>query len=163
MPTRRQVLTAGAATLTLAPLLAWLTGPDPVVDEALLPFRKSDAEWKRALTPAQYRVLRRRATERAFTSPLDHETRHGTYLCAGCAHPVFRSDTKFDSGTGWPSFWAPIDGAISSSVDRSWFLVRTEVRCAACGSHLGHLFADGPPPTGLRYCVNGLALQFRIA
>jgi peptide-methionine (R)-S-oxide reductase len=160
MATRRQILTAGVTTLALAPLLAWITAPDPVVDEGSLPIRKSDAEWQRALTPEQYRVLRRRATERPFTSPLDAEKRAGTYLCAGCAHPVFSSATKFDSGTGWPSFWAPIDGAIATSVDRSWFMIRTEVRCAACGGHLGHVFTDGPRPTGLRYCINGAALRF---
>ena len=163
MPTRRQFLTAGVVTVTLAPLLTWVTRPDAVADDPSLLIRKTDAEWQRTLTPPQYRVLRRRATERAFTSPLDHETRSGTYVCAGCGHAVFASAAKFDSGTGWPSFWAPIDGAIGTSVDRSWFMVRTEVHCASCGSHLGHLFSDGPRPTGLRYCINGIALQFRAA
>jgi peptide-methionine (R)-S-oxide reductase len=166
MPTRRQFLTAGITTVTLAPLLVWLTGPDrtnATLDETSLAVRKSDGEWQRTLTPARYRVLRRQATERPFSSPLDHETGRGTYVCAGCGRPVFLSATKFDSGTGWPSFWAPVDGAVGTSVDRSWFMVRTEVHCASCGGHLGHLFADGPRPTGLRYCINGLALEFRSA
>jgi peptide-methionine (R)-S-oxide reductase len=163
MPTRRQFLTAGATTLTLAPLVAWITKPDLVPDEPLLPIRKSDADWQRTLTPAQYRVLRRRGTERAFSSPLDHEVRRGTYLCAGCGRAVFASDAKFDSGTGWPSFWTPLDDAVATRVDRSWLMVRTEVRCPSCGGHLGHVFADGPRPTGLRYCINGVALQFTPA
>ena len=124
---------------------------------------KSDEEWQRILTPAQYRVLREHGTERAWTSPLDNEKRSGTYACAGCANPLFSSETKFDSGTGWPSFWAPIEGAIGASEDRSLFMVRTEVHCARCGGHQGHVFEDGPPPTGLRYCINGVALDFRSA
>lgn len=121
---------------------------------------RSEDEWRALLTPAQFKVLREHGTERAGSSPLDHEQRVGTYLCAGCDLPVFRSDTKFDSGTGWPSFYAPIDGAIGTSEDRSFFMTRTEVHCRRCGGHLGHVFDDGPPPTGLRYCMNGVALKF---
>ena len=122
---------------------------------------KSDEEWRHELTAEQYAVLRRRDTERPWTSPLDKESRTGTYLCAGCSLPLFSSTTKFESGTGWPSFWAPMDGAIATSEDRSFlFLVRTEVHCRRCGGHLGHVFKDGPQPTGLRYCMNGVALKF---
>jgi peptide-methionine (R)-S-oxide reductase len=123
---------------------------------------KSNAEWQRELTPEQYAVLRRHDTERPWTSPLNKEDRPGTYLCAGCDLPLFSSNTKFESGTGWPSFWASIEAAIETSEDRSFlFLVRTEVHCSRCGGHLGHVFKDGPQPTGLRYCMNGVALKFR--
>jgi peptide-methionine (R)-S-oxide reductase len=122
---------------------------------------RSDEEWRRALTAEQYAVLRGHETERPWTSPLDKEQRLGTYLCAGCDLPLFSSHTKFESGTGWPSFWAPIEGSIETSQDRSFFfLVRTEVHCRRCGGHLGHVFDDGPQPTGLRYCMNGVALKF---
>ena len=124
------------------------------------PVQKTEEEWRRVLPPERFRILRGHATERPFSSPLDHETRRGTFVCAGCGHPLFASTTKFDSGTGWPSFWAPLDGAIGTRIDRSLFMVRTEVHCANCGGHLGHVFDDGPRPTGLRYCMNGLALQF---
>jgi peptide-methionine (R)-S-oxide reductase len=124
---------------------------------------KTDAEWRRTLTPEQYRVLRRHGTERPGTSPLDKEYGAGVYSCAGCDRAVFSSETKFDSRTGWPSFWAPIEGAIGTSVDRSLFTTRTEVHCRRCGGHLGHVFDDGPPPTGLRYCMNGVALTFQRA
>jgi peptide-methionine (R)-S-oxide reductase len=122
---------------------------------------KPDEQWRRELTKEQYAVLRGHETERAWTSPLDKEHRPGTFVCAGCDLPLFSSQTKFDSGTGWPSFWAPLDGAIGTSEDRSFFLLpRTEVHCRRCGGHLGHVFNDGPPPTGLRYCMNGVALKF---
>lgn len=123
----------------------------------------SDAEWRRLLSPAQYDVLRRQGTEAPFSSPLDHETRAGTYACAGCALPLYSSATKFDSGTGWPSFYAPLTGAVRESKDDSMFMERTEIHCAQCGGHLGHVFDDGPRPTGLRYCMNGVALDFRPA
>jgi peptide-methionine (R)-S-oxide reductase len=120
----------------------------------------SDSEWRQMLTPEQYRVLRDHGTERAGSSQLDHEKRAGTFDCAGCNLPLFGSEQKFDSGTGWPSFWAPLDGAVGTSVDRKFFMTRTEVHCRRCGGHLGHVFEDGPKPTGLRYCMNGAAMTF---
>ena len=121
---------------------------------------RTDAEWRAILTPEQFRVLRKHGTERAGTSPLDKQYARGTFACAGCDLALFKSETKFDSGTGWPSFWAPIDGAIRSTTDRSLFMTRTETHCRRCGGHLGHVFDDGPKPTGLRYCMNGTALKF---
>jgi peptide-methionine (R)-S-oxide reductase len=120
----------------------------------------SDEEWRRLLSPEQYRVLRGHGTERAGTSPLNAEKRGGTYHCAGCDLPLFSSKTKFESGTGWPSFYAPLDNAIGTSEDNTFFMTRTEVHCRRCGGHLGHVFEDGPPPTGLRYCMNGVAMTF---
>ena len=124
---------------------------------------KSEEEWRKVLTPAQYYVLRDHGTERAGTSPLDHEKRKGTFNCAGCDLPVYSSDTKFDSGTGWPSFWKPLPNAIGTSEDNTLFATRTEVHCRRCGGHLGHVFDDGPAPTGLRYCMNGVAMKFKAA
>jgi peptide-methionine (R)-S-oxide reductase len=125
---------------------------------------KTDAEWRASLSPEAYFVLRAHGTERAGTSPLNHEKRQGVFACAGCGRPLFASETKYESGTGWPSFWAPIsDGAVGESVDNSWFMRRTEIHCADCGGHLGHVFPDGPKPTGLRYCMNGAALTFKPA
>jgi peptide-methionine (R)-S-oxide reductase len=121
---------------------------------------KSEEEWRRVLTPEQYYVLREHGTERAGTCALLHEKRSGAFTCAGCGHVLFKSGPKFESGTGWPSFFAPIEGAVGESVDRSHFMTRTEVHCRRCGGHLGHVFEDGPPPTGLRYCINGVALNF---
>jgi peptide-methionine (R)-S-oxide reductase len=121
---------------------------------------KTEEEWKRDLTPEQFHVLRKHGTERAGTSPLNQEKRKGTFRCAGCNQALFDADTKFESGTGWPSFWAPLAGAIGTSTDRSWFMTRTEVHCSRCGGHLGHVFEDGPAPTGLRYCMNGVAMTF---
>lgn len=123
----------------------------------------TDAEWRMILNAAQYDVLRRKDTEPPFSSPLDHETRQGIYDCAGCDLPLFESRTKFDSKTGWPSFWKPLRNAVLESDDHSLGMDRTEVRCRQCGSHLGHVFPDGPKPTGLRYCMNGLALNFKPA
>jgi peptide-methionine (R)-S-oxide reductase len=128
--------------------------------DTTLPVQKTKAEWEQALSPDQYEVLREHGTERAGTSPLNHEKREGTFYCAGCGHPLFSSSTKFESGTGWPSFWAPMDHAVGTTEDGSFFMTRTEVHCAACGGHLGHVFPDGPKPTGLRYCMNGVALKF---
>ncbi len=123
--------------------------------------RKTDAEWKAELTPEQYKVTRCHGTERAFTGPHLHEKRPGTFACVCCGAPLFETAAKFDSGTGWPSFTRPVDGeAVSEHDDRSLFMRRTEVRCASCEAHLGHVFPDGPPPTGLRYCINGVALDF---
>lgn len=125
------------------------------------PFRLTDEEWRQRLSPEQYRVLRGHGTERARSSPLDHEKRNGLYHCAGCDWKLFSGAHKFDSGTGWPSFWQPIsENAVGTSADNSLFMARTEVHCANCGGHLGHVFNDGPPPTGQRYCMNGVALSF---
>jgi peptide-methionine (R)-S-oxide reductase len=121
---------------------------------------KSDDDWKNELSPEQYRVLRQHGTERAGSSPLNAEHREGTFRCAACGEPLFDSHTKFDSGTGWPSFYAPRSGAVGTAEDGSHFMTRTEVHCARCGGHLGHVFPDGPQPTGLRYCMNGVALDF---
>jgi peptide-methionine (R)-S-oxide reductase len=124
---------------------------------------RTPEEWRGLLTREQYYVLRDHGTERAFTSPLDKLKDAGTYQCAGCSLPVFTSATKFDSGTGWPSFWKPIEGNVGTREDRSLFMTRTEVHCRRCGGHLGHVFDDGPRPTGLRYCMNGVALTFVAA
>jgi len=121
---------------------------------------KTEAEWQTVLSPEQFRVLRKHGTERAGTSPLDKVYDPGTYNCAGCGQPLFPSETKFNSGTGWPSFYAPLDGAVATTIDRSFFMTRTEVHCSQCGGHLGHVFNDGPAPTGLRYCMNGVSLDF---
>lgn len=131
--------------------------------EDTYPVQKSDAEWQAELSPAAFRVLREHGTERAGTSPLNAEKRHGVFACAGCGLELFDSETKFESGTGWPSFWAPKDGAVGTTTDRSFFMTRTEVHCANCGGHLGHVFPDGPPPTGQRYCMNGVAMRFEPA
>ena len=124
------------------------------------PIEKSDEEWRKQLDPQQYSVLRKHSTERAFTSPLNDEKRQGSFVCAGCGTPLFDSDTKFESGTGWPSFWQPLPGGVGTTTDRSFFMKRTEVHCAKCGGHLGHVFPDGPAPTGQRYCMNGAAMKF---
>ena len=120
----------------------------------------SEEEWRRKLSPAEYRILRDHGTERAGSSPLDKEYGEGIYHCAGCGQPLFASDTKFNSGTGWPSFSAPVAQAVETQTDRSFLMTRTEVHCSRCGGHLGHVFDDGPQPTGLRYCMNGMALDF---
>ena len=124
------------------------------------PFELSDAEWRQRLTPEQYRVLRQHGTEAPGSCALLHEKRPGIFVCAACGQKLFEAQTKFESGTGWPSFFNPIADAIESSEDGSYGMVRTEVHCARCGSHLGHVFPDGPPPTGLRYCINGVATNF---
>jgi peptide-methionine (R)-S-oxide reductase len=128
---------------------------EPVAD-----FTLPDDEWRQRLTQEQYRVLREHGTEPSGTSPLNREKRPGRFACAGCGQPLFSSESKYESGTGWPSFWAPLERAVATTVDRSYGMTRVEVHCARCGGHLGHVFPDGPAPTGERYCMNGLALQF---
>jgi peptide-methionine (R)-S-oxide reductase len=127
------------------------------------PVTKTDEEWRASLTPEQYQVLRQHATERPGSCALLQEKRAGTFTCAGCGNPLFVATGKFESGTGWPSFFAPLEGAVGTTEDQSHFMVRTEVHCSQCGGHLGHVFPDGPPPTGLRYCINGVALEFEPA
>jgi len=122
--------------------------------------QKNEQEWRQALTPEQFQVLREHGTERPGTSPLNKEKRDGTFACAGCGQPLFSSDTKFESGTGWPSFWKPKEQAVETTVDQSHGMTRVEVHCSRCGGHLGHVFPDGPEPTGMRYCMNGVALEF---
>jgi peptide-methionine (R)-S-oxide reductase len=133
--------------------------PD-MTSQTTYPVQKTDEEWRKTLTPEQYYVLRQHGTERPGTCALLQEKRTGTFSCAGCGQPLFVADRKFESGTGWPSFFAPLEGAIGTSEDSSHFMTRTEVHCSRCGGHLGHVFPDGPPPTGLRYCINGVALNF---
>ena len=124
---------------------------------------KTDEEWRAALTPEQFQVLRQHGTERAGTSPLNKEYRPGVFLCAACGKELFKSDSKFESGTGWPSFFTPFENAVETTTDRKFGMVRVEVHCARCKGHLGHVFEDGPPPTGLRYCMNGVSLKFEPA
>ncbi|PYQ65191.1 MAG: peptide-methionine (R)-S-oxide reductase [Acidobacteria bacterium] len=158
-----------ALALTGALAFAAAKAPVPGSDkkgskEVIEKIVKTDDEWKKILTPEQFNVLRKEGTERAFTSPLNNIHQKGVFVCAACGLTLFSSDQKFDSGTGWPSFWAPIDPShITTKTDRSFFQVRTEVLCARCGGHLGHVFPDGPPPTGLRYCMNGVAMKFEPA
>ncbi len=124
------------------------------------PVSRTDAEWRQVLTPEQFRVMRQHGTEAPGSCALNYEKRHGTFSCAGCSQPLFVSHQKFESGTGWPSFNDPVDGAVETSRDMSYGMIRTEVHCSRCGSHLGHVFEDGPPPTHLRYCINGVAMNF---
>lgn len=131
--------------------------------DEVFPIQKTESEWRAALSPEAFRVLRQHATERPGTSPLNAEKRRGRFLCGGCATPLFDAETKYESGTGWPSFYAPLEGAVATHLDRSLFMVRTEVHCAHCGGHLGHVFPDGPPPTGQRFCMNGIAMTFEPA
>lgn len=121
---------------------------------------KTDAEWQAELTPSQYQVLRQHGTEPRGSSPLNKEKREGRFVCAGCGQPLFSSDTKYESGTGWPSFFEPVENSVETTTDGSYGMTRTEVHCASCGGHLGHVFPDGPQPTGLRYCMNGVAMKF---
>jgi peptide-methionine (R)-S-oxide reductase len=164
MINRRTLLMAGAALGAIAATSKFgeaetMTTTDTTIDWAKL----SDAEWRKRLTPAQYNVLRNHGTERPGSSPLNKEHRKGTFACAGCDLPLFSSDAKFESGTGWPSFFKPLPDAIGTTSDRSFFMTRTEVHCSRCLGHLGHVFEDGPPPTGLRYCMNGVAMKFEPA
>jgi peptide-methionine (R)-S-oxide reductase len=162
MQDRRRILAALAGGAVTLFGWRWLQADSAMAEAAkkIFEVQKSDEEWRRFLTPAQYYVLRQHGTERAGTSPLNAEKRKGTFACAGCDLPLFSSETKYESGTGWPSFWQPLDNAIGTSIDRSFFMTRTEVHCRRCGGHLGHVFDDGPKPTGLRYCMNGVALKF---
>ena len=158
MLTRRTAL-SGLAAIASASLLqatAARAGGDDHVG-------MSDAEWRAKLSPEQYQILRKEGTEAPFTSPLLHEERKGVFACAGCGLDLFSSSTKFDSGTGWPSFWAPLDKAVDTHVDKSFGMIRSAVTCHRCDGHLGHVFDDGPKPTGLRYCMNGLAMTFKPA
>jgi len=131
-------------------------------DDATFEVHHTESEWRALLTPAQYATLREESTERPFSSALDHETRRGLFACAGCGLELFSSGTKYDSRTGWPSFWKPLPNAVGQRTDSTLGMVREEVHCRRCGGHLGHVFDDGPPPTGLRYCMNGVALTFKV-
>lgn len=162
---RRSILLGGTAALAATAVgfaLRPMSAPATAA-EGEFEFTLTDAEWQARLSPEAYQVLRHEATERPWTSPLLEEKRTGTYLCAGCDLPLFASETKYDSGTGWPSFYDYLPGAIGTTEDTSLFMVRTEVHCARCGGHQGHVFEDGPEPTGLRYCINGLSLKFEEA
>ncbi|MCY1401497.1 Peptide methionine sulfoxide reductase MsrB [compost metagenome] len=156
MSTRRQFLFTGATALAFAG--AGLLPRFAAAESFEVIY--SDAEWRKRLPPERYRILREEGTEMPYSSPLNDEHRAGTFACAGCALPLFSSKTKFDSGTGWPSFWQPLDNAVGTRTDSSYGMVRSEVHCRRCGGHLGHVFEDGPEPTGLRYCMNGLSLTF---
>jgi peptide-methionine (R)-S-oxide reductase len=155
MLSRRSILVSGAGALAGYFVLS---SRGPLAQDAEI--SHSEAEWRKLLSSEQFAVLREDGTERPFSSPLNHETREGRFSCAGCDLAAFSSSTKFDSGTGWPSFWAPLAGAIRTKEDKSFGMVRTAVDCSRCASHLGHVFDDGPKPTGLRYCMNGVALKF---
>ncbi|MCY1275782.1 Peptide methionine sulfoxide reductase MsrB [compost metagenome] len=158
MSTRRQFLQTGA---TAAAVLGFglLPGFGARAEESF-EVSYSDAEWRKRLGAERYAILRKEGTEMPWSSPLNDEHRAGTFACAGCALPLFSSKTKFDSGTGWPSFWQPLDNAVGTRTDTGYGMLRTEVHCRRCGGHLGHVFEDGPEPTGLRYCMNGLSLTF---
>jgi peptide-methionine (R)-S-oxide reductase len=161
MITRRRFIAGAVAGAAGAFSSTWRAGAAGAA--ATFEVTHTDAEWRKMLKPDQYEVLRHEATERPFTSPLLHEERRGTFACAGCDLALFSSTTKFDSRTGWPSFWAPLDKAIGTTRDMSFGEVRTAVHCRRCGGHLGHVFDDGPKPTGLRYCMNGVAMTFKPA
>jgi len=161
---RRRLFAGGAVAGVLAYLGAATSGcAKPAPAAGKFEITRTEAEWRKILTPEQYQILREHGTERAGSSPLDHVYKAGTYSCAGCDLPLFSSATKFDSGTGWPSFWQPLPGAVGTTVDRKLGMTRTEVHCRRCGGHMGHVFDDGPKPTGLRYCMNGLSLKFKAA
>jgi peptide-methionine (R)-S-oxide reductase len=158
--TRRAALVGGGSVAVLAALW-WMRGGSASAET--FEVVKTDDEWRQLLKPAAYRVLRHEGTEMPFSSPLNKEHRAGTFACAGCDLPLFSSETKFESGTGWPSFYQPLPNAVGTTSDRSLLMQRTEVHCRRCGGHLGHVFDDGPKPTGLRYCMNGVSLKFAPA
>lgn len=162
---KRTLLQTGVAMVVIAWLARYLPlkSRDMAASNGEFEITKTEEEWRQALTPEQFYILRQQGTERAHTSPLDKQYAKGTYVCAACDLPLFASATKFNSGTGWPSFFAPIAGGINTSVDKSLLMTRVEVHCHRCGGHLGHVFDDGPPPTGERYCMNGVALKFVAA
>jgi len=164
MITRRELALGGLAVVGVAAaglgVVKWRAGGAKAATDGHFEIVRTPEEWQKLLTPEQYAVLREEDTERPYSSPLNDEKRKGTFVCAGCDLPLFASETKFDSGTGWPSFYAPIEGAVESGKDWSFGLLREEVHCRRCGGHLGHIFDDGPKPTGLRYCINGLSLKF---
>ena len=160
MNRRNLILTAlaGSAVATVPAMRASFAA------EGAFEVTRTEEEWRAMLSDLEYRVMREEGTERAFSSPLNDEKRPGTFHCKGCDQPLYSSETKFESGTGWPSFWAPLDDAVETKPDRNLlFMVRTEVHCDRCGSHLGHIFDDGPPPTGKRHCLNGVSLTFKPA
>ena len=157
----RRYLLAGAGLAALA-LVRW-PNPASAVTQGSFEVQKTEEEWRKILTKQQYDVLRKHGTEHPGSSPLNQEKRNGVFSCAGCDLPLFSAETKFESGTGWPSFWQPLPDAIGTTVDKSFLMTRTEVHCRRCGGHLGHVFDDGPKPTGLRYCMNGVALKFTPA
>jgi peptide-methionine (R)-S-oxide reductase len=159
---RRQFLYAGSALAALGAFgtIAFNTRRAGAATEAKFEVTHTEEEWKKILSPNQFQVLRKEATERPFSSPLNDEHRKGIFSCAGCDLDLYSSETKFDSGTGWPSFWQPLDNAVGTTSDRTFGMARTAVHCRRCGGHLGHVFDDGPKPTGLRYCMNGLAMKF---
>jgi peptide-methionine (R)-S-oxide reductase len=157
---RRRNFLAGVASIAIAGGLWRKEIVESAIAAQSFAVTHTDAEWRKILSGQAYKVLRKAATERAFSSPLLHEKRSGKFICAGCELPLFSSATKFDSGTGWPSFYAPLADAVGTKKDWSYSMLRTEVHCNRCGGHLGHVFNDGPPPTGKRYCINGAALKF---
>jgi peptide-methionine (R)-S-oxide reductase len=162
----RRILLTTVASLSFLAAFRWLRLSDAkAAEQAAEKFEveKTPEEWRRQLTPAQYGILRDHGTERPYSSALNKEHRKGTFACAGCDLPLFASETKFESGTGWPSFYQPLTGAVGTTEDRAFMMLRTEVHCHRCGGHLGHVFDDGPKPTGLRYCMNGLSLGFKPA
>lgn len=160
---RRGLLGAASVAAGVALIGGWRLSGGAAEAKERFEITRTPQQWKKMLSPAQYRVLREEGTERAGSSPLNKEHRRGTYHCAGCALPVFRSQDKFESGTGWPSFTRPISGNVGTKPDNSLFFSRTEVHCRRCGGHLGHVFDDGPKPTGKRYCMNGVAMTFKAA